>query len=53
MGHHADSGGFLTPGAIKIALDNGIVYLLLIRGVGIHQHLQTVVLLYNDTFSHI
>ena len=39
MGHHAQSGGGTTPGAIEIALDGSIIDLLFNGGVVIHRYL--------------
>ena len=39
MSHHAKSGGSATPGAIKIALDSGVIDLLFIGDMVIHRHL--------------
>jgi hypothetical protein len=39
MSHHANSSGSATPKAIEIALDSGIIDLLLIGGMLIHRHL--------------
>jgi hypothetical protein len=36
MGHHADSGGGATSGAIEVALDSGIINLLFNGGMVIH-----------------